>query len=73
MVRSLLTSSHLQIPTAGIILFMAGGSIAIIAKLKKDFTAIVPFKDGTTFKEITPSGYVEGPMMFKRDGKYYFV
>lgn len=44
-----------------------------IAKLNKDFTATVPFADGTTFKEITPEGYVEGPIMFMRGGKYYFM
>ncbi|HMR91367.1 MAG TPA: glycoside hydrolase family 43 protein [Chitinophagaceae bacterium] len=44
-----------------------------IARLNDDFTAIVPFADGTLFKEITPSGYVEGPVMFIRNGKYYFM
>jgi beta-xylosidase len=44
-----------------------------IAKLNKDFTAIVPFKDSILFKEITPKGYVEGPFMFMRNNKYYFM
>lgn len=44
-----------------------------IAKLNADFSGFVPFPDGTTFKEITPSGYVEGSFMFKKDGKYYFM
>ncbi len=44
-----------------------------IAKLKDDFSGFVPFADGTTFKEITPKGYVEGPFMFIRNGKYYFM
>jgi len=44
-----------------------------IAKLNNDFTGFVPFEDGTTFKEITPKGYVEGPFMFIRKGKYYFM
>lgn len=44
-----------------------------IARLKDDFTGFVPFADGTTFKEITPQNYVEGPMMFIRNGKYYFM
>ncbi len=44
-----------------------------IAKLNKDFTGFVPFPDGSTFKEITPSGYVEGPYMLMKDGKYYFM
>jgi len=29
--------------------------------------------NGKTFMEITPEGYVEGPCMFKRGGKYYFL
>ena len=44
-----------------------------IAKLKNDFTGFIPYSDGTVFKEITPQGYVEGPFMFIRNGKYYFM
>ncbi|WP_242916438.1 glycoside hydrolase family 43 protein [Pontibacter liquoris] len=44
-----------------------------IARLKDDFTGFIPFPDGSTFKEITPEKYVEGPFMFKKDGKYYFM
>ena len=44
-----------------------------IAKLKEDFTGFVPFEDGTIFKEITPENYVEGPFMFTKNGKYYFM
>jgi beta-xylosidase len=44
-----------------------------IVKMKDDFTGFVSFDDGTTFKEITPEGYVEGPFMFIRNGKYYFM
>lgn len=44
-----------------------------IAKLNDDFTAIIPFEYGTLFKEITPEGYVEGPFMFIRNNKYYFM
>ena len=44
-----------------------------IARLKPDFTGFVPFPDGTTFREITPAGYVEGSFMFRKDGKYYFM
>lgn len=44
-----------------------------IAKLNHDFTGFIPFEDGTVFKEITPEGYVEGPFLFMRDGKYYFM
>ncbi len=44
-----------------------------ICRLKNDFTGVEPFADGTEFKEITPKGYVEGSVMFKRGGKYYFM
>jgi beta-xylosidase len=44
-----------------------------IAKLKPDFTGFIPFPDGQTFKEMTPENYAEGPLMFMRGGKYYFM
>ena len=44
-----------------------------IAQLKDDFTGFNPYKDGTIFKEITPENYVEGPFMFKKSDKYYFM
>ncbi len=44
-----------------------------IVKLNNDFTGVDPFPDGTTFREITPKGYVEGPFMFIRNNKYYFM
>ena len=44
-----------------------------IAKLNKDFTGCIPFNDSITYKRITPEGYVEGPVMFKRKDKYYLM
>lgn len=44
-----------------------------IARLKPDFTGFEPFDDGEVFKEITPDGYVEGPFLFRRGGRYYFM
>ncbi len=44
-----------------------------IAKLNSNFTGLEPYADGTTFKEITPKGYVEGPFMFIHKAKYYFM
>lgn len=44
-----------------------------VVRLSKDLLSIVPFPDGTIYKEITPEKYVEGPFMLKRDGKYYFM
>lgn len=44
-----------------------------MAKLKPDFTGFLPYGDGSLFKEITPKGYVEGPFMFRKNNKYYFM
>lgn len=44
-----------------------------IARLNDSFTGFIPFVDGNIFKEITPKNYVEGPIMFIRDGKYYLM
>jgi len=54
-------------------LFYGGWKHCNVAKLKSDFTGFIPFEDGKTFREITPEGYVEGPFMFIRNGKYYFM
>ena len=50
-----------------------GWGHANIAKLKGDFSGIATLPDGSQFKEITPQNYVEGPCMFKRNGKYYLM
>ncbi len=44
-----------------------------IARLNSSFTGFIPLTDSTTFKEITPEGYVEGPFLFIRNHKYYFM
>ena len=44
-----------------------------MVRLGDDLASLVPFEDGTMFKEVTPKGYVEGPFMLKRNGKYYFM
>ena len=54
-------------------IYYGGWKHCNVAKLKDDFTAIIPFEDGTIYKEVTPEGYVEGPFMFIRNGKYYFM
>jgi beta-xylosidase len=54
-------------------LFYGGWRHCNVVKLNNDFTGFIPFEDGTIFKEITPQGYVEGPFMFIRNGKYYFM
>jgi len=54
-------------------MYYGGWQHCNVVKLKDDFTGLLPFKDGTYYKEITPEGYVEGPYMFIKDGKYYFM
>ncbi|MAW95421.1 MULTISPECIES: glycoside hydrolase family 43 protein [unclassified Leeuwenhoekiella] len=54
-------------------LYYGGWRHCNVAKLNDDFTGFIPFEDGSLFKEITPEGYVEGPFMFIKDGKYYFM
>ncbi len=44
-----------------------------IVTLNAELTGVVPHGDGSTFKEITPEGYVEGSWMFVRNGRYYFM
>ncbi|AWV97518.1 glycoside hydrolase family 43 protein [Arcticibacterium luteifluviistationis] len=54
-------------------LFYGGWKHCNVGKLNADFTGFIPWEDGSLFKEITPEGYVEGPFMFKRNEKYYFM
>jgi hypothetical protein len=54
-------------------IFYGGWGHANVAKLNDDMTSLGQFSDGSTYREITPSGYVEGPQMFKRNGKYYLM
>lgn len=54
-------------------IYYGGWGHCNVAKLNNDFTGFEPFEDGSYFKEITPEKYVEGPFMFIRGGKYYFM
>ena len=54
-------------------LIYGGWSHCNIAKLNNNFDGFIPNADGTIFKEITPENYVEGPYMFKKGSKYYFM
>ncbi|KAI0817636.1 glycosyl hydrolase [Xylaria sp. FL0064] len=54
-------------------IFYGGHSHCNIAKINDDMISIGQFDDGTSFKEITPEGYVEGSQMIKRNGKYYLM
>ncbi|HEX2532957.1 MAG TPA: glycoside hydrolase family 43 protein, partial [Chitinophagaceae bacterium] len=54
-------------------IFYGGWGRCNVGKLNDDFTGLVPFSDSQLVKEVTPKGYVEGPTMFIRNGKYYFM
>lgn len=54
-------------------MYYGGWKHCNVVKLSPDFTQIIPFEDGSYYKEVTPQDYVEGPMMFIKDGKYYFM
>ena len=54
-------------------MYYGGWGHCNMVRLSDDFTHLIPFPDGETYKEVTPEKYVEGPFMFKRDGKYYFM
>lgn len=57
-----------------IYMYYGGWQHANVVKLAPDLLSVVPFADGTTFKEITPDpAYVEGSFMAKRNGIYYFM
>ncbi|KAK1770525.1 Xylosidase/arabinosidase, partial [Phialemonium atrogriseum] len=54
-------------------IYYGGHSHANVAKLNNDMVSIGVFDDGTQFREITPTNYVEGAQMFKRNGTYYMM
>ncbi len=60
-------------PSGQYYLIYGGWRHCNIARLRDDFRGFEPFADGTVYREITPEGYVEGPFMFVRNGRYYFM
>lgn len=54
-------------------MFYGGWGHCNVVKLADDFKSLVPFEDGTIYKEVTPENYTEGPFMFIKDNKYYFM
>lgn len=54
-------------------LYYGGWGHCNIVKLSDDFTSLIPWEDGSIYKEVTPKSYTEGPFMLKRNGKYYFM
>ncbi len=54
-------------------MYYGGWGHCNMVRLSQDLLHVIPFDDGTTYREVTPKGYVEGPFMLKRRGKYYFM
>jgi hypothetical protein len=54
-------------------LYYGGWRHCNVARLRGDLLGFEPFADGEVFKPVTPDQYVEGPFVFKRGGKYYFM
>lgn len=54
-------------------LYYGGWKHCNVVRLSRDLKSVVPFPDGSTFKEITPPGYVEGSFMIERKGVYYLM
>jgi len=54
-------------------MFYGGWRHCNLGVLNNTFTGFVPWPDGSLFQEITPQGYVEGPVLFLRQEKYYFM
>ncbi len=56
-----------------IYMYYGGWKHCNVVKLNEDLLSLEMFENGKYFKEITPDNYVEGPFLFKRNNKYYFM
>ena len=54
-------------------LYYGGWGHLNVVRLSPDLTRLLPYADGTIYKEITPPGYVEGSFVVKRRGTYYLM
>lgn len=54
-------------------LYYGGWKHCNVVRLSDDLRSVRPFADGTTYKDITPPGYVEGSFVIKRRGVYYLM
>ena len=54
-------------------LYYGGWKHCNVVRLSDDLRSVRPFPDGTTYKEITPPGYVEGSFVVKRRRVYYLM
>lgn len=44
-----------------------------LVRLAPDFRSLQTLDDGTLYREVTPHDYVEAPLMFERNGIWYFM
>ena len=44
-----------------------------LVRLAPDFKSLLPLDDGALYREVTPHDYVEAPVMFERNGIWYFM
>ncbi|WP_336772959.1 glycoside hydrolase family 43 protein [Paenibacillus sp. MMO-58] len=54
-------------------LYYGGWGHCNVVRLGQDMISLLPFEDGTIYREVTPKDYVEGPCMIKRNGQYVFM
>jgi beta-xylosidase len=54
-------------------LYYGGWRHCNVVRLSSDMLSVIPFSDGTMYKEITPENYVEGVFMIRRNNKYYLM
>ncbi|WP_308639708.1 glycoside hydrolase family 43 protein [Paenibacillus silvisoli] len=54
-------------------LYYGGWGHCNVVKLQADMVSVDSFDDGSTYIEVTPDQFVEGPCMLKRNGLYYFM
>lgn len=56
-----------------VFLYYGGWGHCNVTRMNDEMNGFAPLADGTLFREITPSGYVEAPCMILRNGIYYFM
>ena len=54
-------------------IYFGGWRKCNVGILSDDFKSLIPFEHGSIFKDITPEGYVEGSVIFKRNEIYYMM
>lgn len=54
-------------------LYYGGWGHLNVVRLAPDLKSLRAYPDGTTYREITPPGYVEGSFVVKRNGTYYLM